>query len=80
MSVGVVWVVEYHFVADADELPAEGSSEVLLGEHLCGWPDGYRGCVEEKDLLAPPGIVQVVGRHHDRAPGGEFLVYDVEDE
>ena len=77
---GVVGIIEDHFVADADELPAEGSSEVLLGEHLCRWPDGYRGCVKEKDLLAPPGIVEAVGGDHDRASGGEFLVDDVEDE
>ena len=80
MSVGVVRVVEDHFVADTDELSAESSSQVFFGEHRCGRPDGYRGCVKQKDLLASPSVVKVVGGHHNRSPGGEFLVDDIEDD
>ena len=80
MSVGVVWVVEDHVLANANELPAEGLSEMFVGEYDCGRPDGYGRCVEEEDLLASTGVVEAVGGHHDCAPGGEFLVDDIEDD
>jgi hypothetical protein len=76
----VVRVVEDQAVADADEAPSEGMDEMVFGQDVVGWSDGDGVLVDEQDLIADPGVVEIMGRDDDGVPGGDLVADDVEDE
>lgn len=63
----VVGVVEDDIITDAGEVSAKRLSEMFFGQYRSGRAEGYRGRVEEKDLVASAGVVEVVGGHYDSA-------------
>ena len=76
----VVGIVEDELVANADETTAERTAEVLFGEDFLGCAHSDRCGIQQENVVAAAGLVEVVGRHHDCTPGRNLFVHEVEND
>ena len=53
---------------------------MILGEHRSWWTNGDRRGVEQEDLIAAAGFVEIVGGDHNGAARGDLLVDELEND